>query len=327
MKFENYLSHIPEINVKKEYWFVRTEHGEYYKTFKSNDFIAIGWNEITIEDINKSFNNQESIKSKIALLSRKKEEDRAKKIGEKVDVRNIIDLIDKRGKMKATTIVNKLQIFSKLKRGDIVVIPNDGSSVLSFGIVDDDYIYIDSNKSNNCNFSKRRKVKWICEKRFNDLDKAFFVLKRNMHAISSIKTELAEHIDRVMNNVYFKDGYGYYVVRVKKQTDIPAKDLFELGADLMEILKLINDRGGYNESINNTIIKISVQSKGDFLLKGEIGKCIIALAFVVNTIGCSTNAQQPKNLGIFEPQTEKEKKTLQNLRDKIDSLQIEVSTR
>lgn len=319
IKIQEEIDRAVKIDGKRDYWLVRTEHGTYYETFKKNKFIALGWNDITVEEIKNSFDNEEHLRNRLAILSLKEETARAKAEQDEFNLNNVIDLKKRGGKQKASMIVNKLQNFYKLRKGDVIVIPSESSEQLSFGVIEDQGIYVDLNKSNDCDFRKRRKVKWIIHKDFEDLDTIFYMLKKSMHAISSIKFELAEHVDRVMNDMYFKEGNGYYVIRVKKKEDIKAEDLFELGNDLLKLLKIINNKYGYNEPVNETIVKINVQSDGDFVLIGKIGKGVITLGVVFNLVACSPDVKTDYNL------SQEEIKIMQNLKKHADSLQIQIN--
>jgi|GEM_PF-4710568 hypothetical protein len=59
---EKFLKGTLELEPEKEYWFVRTDSGTYYDTFKENNFIALGWNNITVRDIKESLVNPEPLK-------------------------------------------------------------------------------------------------------------------------------------------------------------------------------------------------------------------------------------------------------------------------
>lgn len=312
--FNKYINDTVEVDPNREYWFVRTEHGKYYNIFRDGNYIAIGWNDITINDIRTSLKDPNLIKHKLAELSEKAEKERAKANKEEPDQSNIINLATRQGKQSATGILTKLQRFFDLKKGDVVVIPNEGSSEFSFGIVQDTSIY-DEIKNDGCEYLKRRKVKWVAQRDFDGLDTIFYSLKKPRHAISSIKIELSEQIDKILNYVYFKDGVGHYVLRVKKKEDINASDLFQLGGGIIQLLEQINKFGKFDENITETIVKINVQSNGDILLKG--GKCVVILSLVFTLISCGDSEAKEKlrNLGVqnVEQLTDTLNTTMKNL--------------
>jgi restriction system protein len=290
LDIDSYIKQIPVINPDKEYWFVRTNSGELYDIFKDNGFIAIGWNYITIEDIVNSRTNPEILRNKIVANSRAIEQKRADDNGVDIDESKILQPSKRKDKSKITTVINKLQTFHELKKGDIIVIPNKGSSKLCFGVVADAEIDLKSNGENNCSYFKRRKINWVTEKSFYEIGTAFFMFKKNMHSISSVKKELSSLIDKVMNDIYYKDDKLYYKVKVDKINDIKASDLFVLGAEMLELLEYINKEFEFGENINDTIVKINVQSKGDFLFNSNnLGKSIAVLSLVLSLVSCGSD--------------------------------------
>lgn len=136
MNIDKYLKGADEIDSNREYWYVRTDSGKLYDTFKYNNFIALGWNEITTEEIKKSLDNPEFLKKKISSISLRDEKTRIKLTNEEINYSNVIDLNTPSGKLKSSMIINKLQNFYNLKYGDVVVIPSYGSNEFSFGIID-----------------------------------------------------------------------------------------------------------------------------------------------------------------------------------------------
>lgn len=321
MNIDKYLKGADEIDSNREYWYVRTDSGKLYDTFKYNNFIALGWNEITTEEIKKSLDNPEFLKKKISSISLRDEKTRIKLTNEEINYSNVIDLNTPSGKLKSSMIINKLQNFYNLKYGDVVVIPSYGSNEFSFGIIDDAKVYLDPKKTLDCDFLKRRKVRWIVHRDFDQLDKNFYTLKKSMHAISSVKEGLADQIDRVMSDLYFKDGFGHYVIRVNKKSDIKAGDLFDLGNNLIKLLKIINERYGLNENIEETIVKINVQSEGSFLLKGRIGNSIIILGMIINSYACSDSKSN------YTPNNPQEAAVLDDIKKSVDTLEIAINKR
>jgi hypothetical protein len=328
MGLSSFLEKVPTINPQRDYWFIRTDGGKYYSTFLEHKFIAIGWNFITPAQIQKSIEtvDGDSIKKSLVDASRIEEERRIIKEGGKLDKSRILDLDSQSGKVKASTTLNKLQTFYSLKRGDVIIIPNEGSHKLAFGIIVDSKIY-EANPLDGCEYTKRRKVTWIKERSFWSLDMGFYNLKKSMHAISSIKQELHSHIDQVMYDIYFKEGYGHYVVRVQKEGDIPAHELIGLGSSLLELLQYVNRRANFREHPEEVTMKINIQSPGDYSLKGKIGKSIFALAFVANTIACGDSGNNHQNLGQFAPQTESDRKMMDAYKKRHDSLRLHLLDR
>ena len=49
--FDTIKKNIPSIDSRKDYWLVRAQKGLFYKSFLKGGYIAIGWNHITLEDL------------------------------------------------------------------------------------------------------------------------------------------------------------------------------------------------------------------------------------------------------------------------------------
>ncbi len=310
-ELQKFIESTVDINVKKEYWYIRTDGGYYYDIFRENNFVALGWNEITVEDIRNSLIDPASLKKKLERVSRSFSSEQ-----------NPIDLDTLSGRKEATMIVHKLQHFYNLKKNDIVVIPDVKSRGFSFGYVNDIGISVESVGKYDCEYKKRRNIKWVAHKSFDELDKAFYTLKKSMHSISSVKVELEDHIDRVMNDLFFKNGYGHFVIRVGKKEDIKADELFELGKDLVELLKIINEKYGFNEPIDETFVKINVQSEGIFSLKGLVGRSVVTLGAILTMSACNPGDIKPGDIP-----GERAQEILDSISSKFDSLQVDLDHR
>jgi len=242
------------IGEEKKYYFIRTNGGKNYSAYLDNNFIAIGWNTITIEDL---LNNVDLLKNKIGVEVNKSR------------VANndpILDLQSKKGKSKVTSVFNKLKKFKDLNRGDIIVIPSYNSDKLSFGMIDDDNIYIDDIPYGNCVFNKRRRVKWIEEKTMLELDPMFYKIKSNRHAISDI-SKYSEYIDFATNTLYLKGDSGFYVLNVSTNEEINVSSLLQLMQEVQDITNDLNNHFNLNENIQQNTIKLTLHSPGTVSFK------------------------------------------------------------
>lgn len=137
IELPNLYALVDVIDVGTDYWFVRTDSGMYFETYLENNFIGIGWNYITLEDLTKS---DVEVKNKIAQHEG-------------------LDLSDSDKKRLVTTIYTKLLRFKNLAKGDRVVIPSSGSGEFGFGIVLDRSPYVDVNRTGNCEYYQTKKSK------------------------------------------------------------------------------------------------------------------------------------------------------------------------
>lgn len=299
MQVESLLKDIEIISSSVNYWFVRTDSGDNYETFKNHDFIGIGWNYITLDDIT----NKTSAET-IQKIARR----------EKID----LEISKQRG--KATAIYNKIMKFSQLKKGDVIIIPSYQSSRLSFGIIADNAIAIDTEKSHDCDYYKRRRVLWKAERNIGDLDKTFFLIKRSQHSIASVNN-YADYIDSVIYNLYAKEGYSHLVLNVKTHQDINWPDLGQTLVDMYELLNVVKDKFDLNEDIEHSSIRLNLQSPGILNFK-QAGVSLLFLAMVLGSSSCNN---QPQNIKTKVAQVQQdEQQKIDSINQRLRNLEVEI---
>ena len=271
MTFENIVEKVDKVDSEKNYWFVRTDNGEFFQHYYEKNIIAIGWDYITVEDLQQVTPGAFGLKQKIAQH-------------ENLDiVKNSTD------KSKATTIANKLLAFYKLKKGDVVVIPSENSSILAFGIVADNktFTYYDDP---NCPFAKRRRIRWIDKRHIEELDNIFYQVKINRHSISSIKN-FESYIDKVLNTLFIKNGYSHFVLDIKTQDDVNFNSLLDLVNNVRELTEKLNEQFNLGEDLDKNSIKLNLQSPGKIEFKFLDGKSLILLAFLLGPLTANDNLE------------------------------------
>lgn len=299
------IEQVNQVEEGKGYWFVRTDSGLHYETYFKNGFIGIGWNYITIEDLIKK--SETDIKTKIAK-------------------RNNLDLEITKSKSKVTSVYTKLKRFQELKKGDLVIIPSYGSSRYGFGIIDDNRMYSDLERSHECEYYKRRKVRWLTEKHISNLDPIFHLVKVSRHAISDI-SRYANYIDNVTNSLYVKQDFGHYVLDITTNNDISVNDLIDLVQTIKSLSIEINKYFEFEESIDETFIRLNLQSPGKVEFKQKAKATIITLAMVLSLVSCGSDSntsrmsEEEKNElnGFIELNREK----LQQIDSTFDKLKVD----
>lgn len=280
MNIEQILSRVDNVKPESNYWFVRTDYGKYFNEFVENRYIAIGWDFLSL----------------LEFKNRSKEVLKAKIIKEEK-----IDASTFGGKVKVSTIYNKIIAFISLKKDDVVIIPSKNSDYLAFGRIVDELAYEDINAKE---FRKRRKVEWFALKSMRDLNPIFFKVKSNQHTISNI-TDYAPHIDRVMGVLFKKSDKTHYVLNIENPDDIKYDDLEILMRNIKTLVRNINDKFGFNDDLDEFYVKISLQSKGSLELI-KTGKGLIILAFILSLTSCK-NKNEPIDDKIQEFMIENEK--------------------
>jgi len=304
MRLEELLARVERISPDRGYWFIRTDSGSNFETFVQNNFIGIGWNEITENDLaNKSIGE---IKEKIASIEK-------------------LDLEIAKGKAQATAIYTKISRFSRLKKGDFILIPSYGSSRLAFGEIADSKVYSDAQIVGNCDYVKRRKVKWLEVKHLDDLDPVFFQIKHPRHAIFDVK-EYQPYLDRVTETLYKRNDFVHYVLDIRTRKDIDLDLLLQLMESIKKLTKAINDEFKLDEDQEQLTVKLNLQSPGKLELIRKAGGTLILLAIVLSscTTGEATgNRKLDDFINVNQPTINKIDTTIKKLeidKDKITKL-------
>lgn len=296
-----------KIPKKTFYWFVRTDDGQYFDTFLNNNFIAIGWNEITLFEL-RDLNKYEEV------------------IRQKLIISGDLDPEGKNTKGKVTSIINKLITFNNLKKGDVIVIPSKNSTRLAFGMIKNSFTII-SDTNDDCKFLKRKEVEWKEVKLLNDLDNIFYKIKSNRHSISNINA-FGPYIDKVINTLYIKDESIHYVIDLKTQEDINVISLINLIDGIQDLIIEINKDFVLNERVEENAIKLNLQSPGSIQFKLPSGKAMIILAMALSTASCLDPSVEASETVKAIPQeihhfVEKNRRIMDTISSSLDDLEAD----
>lgn len=286
MTIQDFIDKIEKEDKDRKYWFVRTDNGQYYSTYLENGFIAIGWDYVTVHDITTM--TEEEVKAKISKREKQRES------------QNDISY-----KTQISRIYNKLIRFKELKKGDIIVIPDEGSYNLAFGEIIEDHIFVDSDAGFECRYYKRRKVKWYRSGPINSFDPHLRFIKRNMHAISDVES-FRPYIDNVLNFLYKRGDYSHYVIEVKLTENINLRAFTDLVNGIEKVTELISQSFNFDEDLTDASIKLQLQSPGMIEIIDKGSRLMILAAFL-SFASCGNN-----NVNLDPATTEKFKDIQQN---------------
>lgn len=261
--FYESINSIPE---NKKYWLIRTEGGEYFNSFTDFKFIGIGYNEISfsqISEIKKAAINFDDFRNKLKVLALEKFPERVPGF-----------------------VANQLiRFIYEVKKGDVVLVPSEGSTFVSIGeVTDTNLMNVDDLilSRTMCPYWKRKSVKWFKTIPKKDMDIMLYRALKSHQALTEV-TEHATIIERSLKDFYKIDNTTNFIVNVKKESDIPATDLLFFGRDLLILSKDFIEEYKLELDINDVDIKINLNSQGksQFLTKknGAV-VLIIALMYV-----------------------------------------------
>lgn len=234
---------VEEIPLDRRYWLIRTDSGVYYEDFINENKISIGWNE---------FSNREFFHNKKAG-----EEQKAK--------------IEKNyPKKQPSRIYNQIRKFIfDLNIGDVVMIPNENSKFISFGIITSDFYCKD--KVQKDEFLKTRDVKWIKTIERKMLDPYLYKMMQAHQTINNADA-YSHYIDRSMYSLFNKGDRCYLNIKVGRKGHLPAYDLSKYLDAILDAVEITNDisleKYKTQYSIEDLDIKVNVQSRGWSLLSG-----------------------------------------------------------
>jgi restriction system protein len=296
---EGSFPNLPIIKENKKYWFFRTEGGIFHDDFFTNNFIAIGYNNIPLKvikeakDSNTSHELETYIKDKYITL--------------------------KKYKLAAHQL---LRFSYEMTKGDIVIIPTYNSNQLSIGIVDSNEVVLSEKQSINVkhptNYIKRRKIKWIKTINRDAVDAALYKVPYSHHVLTDV-TKYGEKIDRNLYDFYQKGTDAHLVIRIKTEKKVGLGELIELFQDIQNLYSEFNKATGEND--DPIQIQLQIESPGFLKINSSSKKGIIFLALVVSLTSCSKD-----NTSLLNQEVEKKfpmmKKDLSSLRKKADSLDV-----
>lgn len=172
-------------------------------------------------------------------------------------------------------------ISLEMNRGDIVLIPSQGASILKIGrIVDVD---LSTDEAITRQFSFARKVEWIKEISKRRLEANLYKALGAHQAICDI-SKYASVIERNYTSYFVIDDEYHYVLTVNAET----VSAYELTALVQNVLKTVDEIShDFNLGIDVKDIKISINvnspGKMDFISTGK--KVILTMAVAVALAG------------------------------------------
>lgn len=251
---------IPQVDPSRNYWLVRTSSGTHFADFQFNNYIAIGWDKITIDLM---INNDEKtvkriIESVYGTSRTQNDEDEDD---------------DGNGTGKITTIYNKISRFVKeLKKGDVVIIPSKNSAYLGFGVITsdayEDVTYIEryaGEKSDSeikpCSFYKRRNVKWLKVVPKHEADIYLLKSLSSHHSISSIN-DCKLFVNRTLYDFYSIDNEVHAIFRTENPKAMSFRELKEFVDSLSELLDQVSKKCDLRYNPDDISVKLNIHSPG-----------------------------------------------------------------
>ena len=246
------LDELSSFSIKKvpdntQFWMVRTKGGYFYDEFLSKQFVALAWNNITKET---SFSDE----NKDAIID---------------DI-----LLQYEEIKRPTTVINKCRIFIEdINEGDILLIPNKGSSLITFAFAGSYYeeegksvalekAVIDKIEHGDihisdvsCPYKKRRHITPIKTVRAEHLNIHLYKSITNYHGLSNFNQYAFQILDQLYPCYTYTNDVRI-VFHVNKPDPIGPRELSRLLYGAIDSLSMVTDE----TSIST---QLALQSEGD----------------------------------------------------------------
>lgn len=263
---------IPEVSEERGYWLVRSMGGRYYDEFVDSGFIAIGFEDVSLNEV------------KFAVTT----ENPPVELKKIIDSKEAIDEKDEK-RLDYTRSYGTSQLIrfnSELKEDDIVVIPSSSDKyMIAIGIIESNVYELDKKDLNvdtrtYCQFRKRRNISIIKQISREALNPEMNTMFNSRHIISDV-SKYAEYIDSNIRDFYQKGDKTFLILRVKQEEDISALD-FSLVTDLIDVV------GGFCKESNiefdkqSIKMKVYVQSPGAISIFASMPGIILVLGIAIS---------------------------------------------
>jgi hypothetical protein len=255
------VRNLVHVDATKQYWFVRTVGGTYYNDFLTNNFVAIGYDEVKAKEIAYAQSQPKSQTALAAIIREHYTEHR-----------------------KPRYIGNQLlDFYYGMAKGDVVIIPSEHSDFLSFGEVEDDKPFIggkNDNVESPCPFQKRRKVKWVRKNvRISQLDPQFYRIRFVQRAITKIDAYAEGFVDREIYPLFVKESVGHLAINIRTNNPIKYSEFTSTWSDLFKLTEEYGKQEGLEIDTDEFDVRLNVQSPGtvEFITYSIAGIVVMAV--------------------------------------------------
>lgn len=279
-------SFIKDFNIpfveKRRYWIVRTSGGQHYTDFISHNYIAIGWDYVTLKKFNSS--DSQTIRKIIETNERINPS-----VDNDFDFDNGEDACGSEA-AKITSIYTKLKRFIReFATGDVVLVPGRNSQQISIGIIasecyeDPDYVsnYLEDDPDTElslCPFVKRRKINWVKHIPRNQMDMYLLKAFSSHHSISNID-DAANFVNRNIFDIYTTEDTFHSIIHARHPDGMSFSDLKTLVNSLDGALQEVSRCAGIDYEPDQLDVKLNIHSPG--LIEISVAAMGIAIAISI----------------------------------------------
>ena len=296
-----------------QYWMVRTMGGEYYHEFIEEGFIAIGYNEIALSELENV--NPEDHVAVNQLRSR---------------VIETYEDVSKPGQI----VTQLLRFCKQIRVGDVIVLPGYSSYEISLCRVTGN-VYEEVNldtRIDKCLFAKRLPIEVVRITTRLSLSPKAQMMFNSRHAISNIDG-YAMYIDNSMMDYYDKDDETHVVLKINTDDEVSASAFFDF-YNLMSLTEEFCQENDIEGTAKDTVMKVQMESKGvlHFISSKKAFLALLSLGILfINGGGlkvhCGNFDIDLSTQGVFGAYSEyldrkMDREVKQSIKNSLDTLQI-----
>lgn len=315
--FERKLFDGAQVNPERKYWFVRSNSGSYYDIFMEMGYVAVDFDQIPF--------------SKVIELRSRFRDDFDKMLPELKSQLKLV-LPDYSNRDISILAGQTIRFHSEMNPGDVIITPSAGSYQLSFGVVQTDVYDAQAKDLYECDFKRRRGVKWLKTVSRFELDPYLLRTLIQQKTISDISIH-ATIIERTLTNFFVQDNEANMVLNIEKSQDIDLEHF----VNLFKAVDLANNfikMQGEDNTDNLIFVKTALNSKGRLQFVSKSIKNLAIVAIIFNSIagGGLTIEQGDFKLdmstrGIIKAveeykNAEENRAVVEKIRESMDTLQV-----
>lgn len=255
----------------RDYWMVRTSNGDHYVPFLHCGVVALQMPYITTDFISGLRNNNadnvalQTIQSHMQSIVENPQHPLRCLAGELLESPIVV----------GTRAKQLFNFCFKMKAGDMVLIPDEGASYISIGIISEDYPVLEDNITQT--YPVVRKVRWVNQIPKNRLESGLYRALGAHQALANI-SKYSEYLERNYGSCFMIGDACHYVLSINSE-QVSADQFFGMGDTLMKTLKKLSVQ--YDLGVNTEDIHLSMNlnspGKVDFIANKTIALLIMAL--------------------------------------------------
>lgn len=260
-----------DLQPEREYWMVRTSNGDHYVPFLRRGVVALQLPYITNQFISDLRNNNadnvalQTIQSHMQSIVENQQHPLHGVAGELLESPIVV----------GTRAKQLFNFCFKMKTGDMVLIPDEGASYISIGIISDDYPVLGEDITHI--YPVVRRVHWVNQIPKNRLESGLYRALGAHQALANI-SKYSEYLERNYGSCFMIGDACHYVLAINSE-QVSADQFFGMGDTLMKTLKKLSEH--YDLGVNTEEIHLSMNlnspGKVDFIANKTIAFLIMAL--------------------------------------------------